>query len=106
MAQVETVCAGFEETRAMAFSEYEIETPCDGLTADSDGDALYQAGLAYSLGETVDTDLVEAHKWFNLAALKGVEEARSLRREMADQMSAEEIRAAQKAAREWLRLMN
>ena len=90
----------------MAFAEYELETPCAGLTPDSDGDSLYRAGLAYSLGNEVDIDLVEAHKWFNLAALKGVEAAKDLRREMADQMSSDEICAAQKAAREWLNLMN
>lgn len=90
----------------MAFAEFELDTPCAGLTPESDGESLYRAGLAYSLGDNVDIDLVEAHKWFNLAALKGVEEARELRREMADQMSTDEIRMAQKAAREWLRLMN
>jgi uncharacterized protein len=90
----------------MAFSEYELETPCAGLTPDSEGDALYKAGLAYSLGDAVEADLVEAHKWFNLAALRGVEEAREMRREMAEQMSSDEIRAAQKAAREWLKLAN
>ncbi len=97
---------GCKEQKAMAFAEYELETPCAGLTPDSDGDSLYRAGLAYSLGSDVDIDLVEAHKWFNLAALKGVEAAKELRREMAEQMSSEEIRTAQKAAREWLKLMN
>ncbi|MEM7767063.1 MAG: hypothetical protein AAF253_06205 [Pseudomonadota bacterium] len=90
----------------MPFADMTIELPCEGLDATSEPHALYQAGLAYSLGEAVATDLVAAHKWFNLAAAKGVEEAKTLRQEMADQMSETEIREAQKAAREWLKLMN
>lgn len=90
----------------MAFAEFEIELPEAELTAESDGESLYRAGLAYSLGDEVETCLVTAHKWFNLACAKGYEAARELRQEMADQMSAEEIREAQKAAREWLSLMN
>ncbi|HAC57302.1 MAG TPA: hypothetical protein DCF73_02975, partial [Rhodobiaceae bacterium] len=34
-------------------------------------DALYNLGLMYSTGRGVDVDLVTAHKWFNLAAMKG-----------------------------------
>lgn len=91
----------------MAFAEFEIEfEPTEGLSASSDGDAFYRAGLAFSLGETVEMDLVEAHKWFNLAAAKGHEVARDLRQEMADQMSREDIRQALKAAREWARTVN
>jgi len=87
----------------MAFADMMIDLPCAGLDAASEPQALYQAGLAYSLGEGVGMDLVEAHKWFNLAAARGVEEARLLRQEMAEQMSDSEIREAQKAAREWLK---
>lgn len=91
----------------MAFAEMEFERlPDEGLTPESDCDALYRAGLAYSLGDTVETCLVTAHKWFNLAASRGHEAARDLRGEMADQMTGDEIREAQKAAREWLGLMN
>ncbi|MEL6566817.1 MAG: hypothetical protein AAFQ22_00255 [Pseudomonadota bacterium] len=91
----------------MPFAEFEIEfEPTEGLCAQSDGESLYRAGLAFSLGETVEMDLVEAHKWFNLAAAKGHEAAKDLRQEMADQMSREDIRLALKAAREWVRKMN
>lgn len=91
----------------MAFAEFEMEfEPTEGLTASSDGEALYRAGLAFSLGESVEMDLVEAHKWFNLAASKGHEAAKDLRQEMADQMSKEDIRLALKAAREWVRTLN
>ncbi|MFN4143661.1 hypothetical protein [Aestuariivirga sp.] len=37
---------------------------------------LFELGMMYCLGREVAQDLVTAHKWFNLAALKGNEEAR------------------------------
>ena len=38
--------------------------------------ALFDLGVAFSTGSGgVDVDLIEAHKWFNLAALNGNEEA-------------------------------
>ena len=48
------------------------------------------------------TDLVSAHKWFNLAAMKGNKDAIELRQEIAANMSPAEIAAAQRAARAWL----
>ena len=67
------------------------------------GDMLFELGMMYSLGREVPIDLVSAHKWFNLAAVKGNREAIRLRREIADQMSEGEIAAAQRAARDWLK---
>ena len=65
-------------------------------------DMLFELGIMYSVGREVPVDLVAAHKWFNLAAMKGNAEAILLRREIADQMSDREIAAAQRAARDWL----
>jgi TPR repeat protein len=67
------------------------------------GDMLFELGMMYSLGREVPFDLVSAHKWFNLAAVKGNRDAIRLRREIADQMSEGEIVAAQRAARDWLK---
>jgi uncharacterized protein len=66
-------------------------------------DLLFELGMMYSLGREVPIDLVSAHKWFNLAAVKGNRDAIQLRREIADQMSEGEIVAAQRAARDWLK---
>jgi len=65
-------------------------------------DALYELGLIYSTGNGVDVDLVTAHKWFNLAAMRGSEAARSYRAELAREMQPQEIAEAQRQAREWL----
>jgi len=68
-----------------------------------DVDALYELGVAYSTGsDGVGIDLVEAHKWFNLAALSGSLEAQQCRADIADEMSAREIAEAQRGARAWL----
>ena len=80
--------------------------PVRALSAQADGETLYRTGLAYSVGTGVDADPVAAHKWFNLAAMKGHEQAKARRQELAELMSEAELRAAQKAARQWLRLMN
>ena len=65
-------------------------------------DALYNLGLAYSTGQGVGVDLVAAHKWFNLAAVRGVEAAKSWRNQLAAEMVPAQIAEAQKMAREWL----
>ncbi|HYA05106.1 MAG TPA: hypothetical protein VEF90_04390 [Xanthobacteraceae bacterium] len=67
------------------------------------GDVLFELGMMYSVGRDMPVDLVAAHKWFNLAAMKGSVDAVRLRREVASQMSDVEIAAAQRAARDWLR---
>jgi uncharacterized protein len=67
------------------------------------GDMLFELGMMYSVGRDVPIDLISAHKWFNLAAVKGNRDAIRLRREIADQMSENEIAAAQRAARDWLK---
>lgn len=70
------------------------------------GDALarYELGVAYSCGSFgIAIDLVEAHKWFNLAALAGSQAGQESRAELAEEMTAREIVEAQRAARAWLR---
>jgi TPR repeat protein len=67
------------------------------------GDMLFELGMMYSIGREMPIDLVSAHKWFNLAAMKGNADAVRLRREVASQMSDVDIATAQRAARDWLR---
>jgi len=71
--------------------------------ARGDAQACYDLGIAYSCGTGgVEIDLIEAHKWFNLAALAGSEEGQALRAEVAEDMTAREIAEAQRQARAWL----
>ena len=67
-------------------------------------DAAYELGMVYSSGASgYDVDLIEAHKWFNIAAVSGSERAAECRAEISEDMTAREIIEAQKAARAWLR---
>ncbi len=54
------------------------------------------------IAEGADVNLIEAHKWFNLAALGGDSRGQESRAELADYMSAREIAEAQRQARAWL----
>ena len=68
-----------------------------------DVQALYELGVAYSTGSGgVAVDMVEAHKWFNLAALQGNNLAQECRADIAEDMTAREIAEAQRQARAWL----
>lgn len=65
-------------------------------------DAFFELGLSFCTGRDGAVDLVQAHKWFNIAASKGNDEAKRYRSEVAIDMSKADIIKAQKLAREWL----
>ena len=68
-----------------------------------DVDALFELGVSYSTGRGgVPVDLIEAHKWFNLAALSGCTRGQQCRAEISVEMTAREIAEAQRQARSWL----
>lgn len=67
-------------------------------------DILFELGMMYCLGREVPQDYVTAHKWFNLAAMKGSEDAKHYRRELALEMSPAQVAEAQRLARCWLTL--
>ncbi|MFO6446864.1 hypothetical protein ACLBKU_06915 [Erythrobacter sp. NE805] len=65
--------------------------------------ACFDLGVAFSTGSNgAPCDLIEAHKWFNLAAARGHEEAAHCRADIAEEMTAREIAEAQRRARQWL----
>ena len=65
-------------------------------------DVLFERGLYWASGRSGVVNLIAAHKWFNLAALKGRVDAIAMRREVAEQMSEIEIATAQREARAWM----
>lgn len=83
------------------FELLDVEGGALGL-ANASADVFFDLGMMYSTGRSVPTDLVSAHKWFNIAAMRGNQEAIRLRREVASEMSEIEIASAQRAARDWL----
>ena len=86
----------------MAFIDTEASEALRVAESQQSGEALYKMGLLYSTGQGVELDYVQAHKWFNLAAMAGSDAARTRRAELAKEMSADEIAAAQREAREWI----
>ena len=58
---------------------------------------FYDRGIACGL-----SDLIEAHKWFNLAAMSGDDRAVTARAEIAMEMTAREVVEAQRRARAFI----
>jgi TPR repeat protein len=76
---------------------------CLAAAAQGETSAYYDLGVAFSTGSHgVGCDLIEAHKWFNLAAVAGHEESAWCRADIAEEMTAREIAEAQRRAREWI----
>ncbi len=71
--------------------------------ARGDANAYYDLGVACSTGSGgIDVDMIEAHKWFNLAALAGHKASQQCRADVAAELNRDEIAEAQRAARAWL----
>jgi hypothetical protein len=79
--------------------DMEVATPVE---ASAIPDVLFERGMYWASGRSGIVDLVAAHKWFNLAALKGRTDAVPMRREIAELMTEAEIAAAQRDARAWM----
>jgi TPR repeat protein len=79
-------------------------TLANTLPQSATADDMLAMGLKYCFGRGVAQNYVEAHKWFNLAALKGSDNAKSYRCELAREMSAQQIAEAQRQARAWMTL--
>lgn len=83
------------------FALNEFEAGYIGQRA-ADGDIFFDLGMMYATGRTVAIDLVAAHKWFNLAAVRGKEAAKTYREEIATELSQSQLAQALQAARSYL----
>ncbi len=84
---------------SVAFDTQTIETAEPVLS----GEEMYRLGLKASTGNReAPFDLIDAHKWFNLAAMQGNQEARIYRTELANEMTSDEVAEAQRRARQYL----
>ena len=71
-----------------------------GTTKASSAEAAFDLGMAYSSGsDGLPLDLVQAHRWLNVAALCGYRPALAWRAEIAADMNGREIVEAQRLAR-------
>ena len=55
----------------------------------------------YAMGQSVPKDYVQAHMWFNLAAVIGMESAITNRDRVAGMMTSAQLGKAPKLASEW-----
>ena len=71
-----------------------------GSAACGDEVAAFELAMCYASGSGgVEMDMVQAHRWFNVAAACGYQPALDWRHEIAMEMSAREVVEAQKLAR-------
>jgi uncharacterized protein len=84
------------------FQGYIDQENAVAVDANAIPDVLFERGLYWASGRSGVVNLVAAHKWFNLAALKGRPDAIPMRREVAEMMSDIEIATAQREARAWM----
>ena len=72
------------------------------MGATAQADILLELGMMNAAGRDCATDVVAAHKWFNIAAIKGSARAAELRSELSVSMSKPELAKALREAREWM----
>lgn len=71
-------------------------------TGEVRADILCDMGLMYATGRDCEIDMIAAHKWLNIAAIKGSERAAALRSELCGSMTKSELAKALRQAREWM----
>ena len=79
-----------------------LEAGVGSMGANAQADILFELGMMYATGRDCETDIVAAHKWFNIAAIKGSARAAELRAELSASMTKAEIARALREAREWM----
>lgn len=88
-----------EGLRAYEAGDYLVAAK-DWLSAGSQGDVASQFRLAqlYEQGLGVPQDLVEAHRWYNIAASQGDAQARKARDELETRLTTDQLAEAQRLA--------
>jgi TPR repeat protein len=79
-----------------------LEAGVGGMGTTAQADILFELGMMYATGRDCEVDVVAAHKWFNIAAIKGSDRAAEVRAEISASMTKPEIAKALREAREWM----
>lgn len=74
----------------------------DSIRNAGDADVLFRLGMMYVQGRDCEKDLVAAHKWLNIAAIKGSGQAARARAELTSNMPKTDIARALREARAWM----
>jgi uncharacterized protein len=84
-------------------ARFDFNTAENGsMGATAQADIFFNMGLMYATGRDCETDMIAAHKWFNIAAIKGCARAAQMRAELAPSMSKMELATALRGARDWM----
>ncbi len=79
-----------------------LEAGFGAMGSTAQADILFELGMMYATGRDCDADVVAAHKWFNIAAIKGSLRGAELRSELSATMCKADIARALREAREWM----
>jgi uncharacterized protein len=79
-----------------------LEAGFGGMGTTAQADILFELGMMYATGRDCDVDVVAAHQWFHIAAIKGSDRAAQVRADLSASMSKPEIARALREAREWM----
>jgi len=82
------------------FEMYDADAGVVGTMAQAD--VLCELGVMHATGRDCPVNAVAAHKWFNIAAIRGSTRAAQLRSEISANMSKPDIALALRQAREWM----
>ncbi|WP_075293140.1 sel1 repeat family protein [Pararhizobium arenae] len=72
------------------------------MGGDNHANVFFEMGVMYATGRGSAVDFNAAHKWLNIAAIKGSDRAAALRGDLAQTISKAELAAALRTAREWM----
>jgi TPR repeat protein len=79
-----------------------LDDQASSMGTTTHADILFDLGLMYATGRDCQVDLVAAHKWFNIAAIKGCDRASDMRAEVAATMGKADLARALREARAWM----
>jgi len=100
--QQEGIWRNRREDRDKTMARFDISDIEMAAGGETRADTLCNLGLVYATGRGCKVDLVAAHKWLNIAAIRGSERAASLRADLARNMTKAELAEALRAARDWM----
>ncbi|MBL0371118.1 sel1 repeat family protein [Rhizobium sp. KVB221] len=83
-------------------ARYEMNGMATAMGGKAQADVFCEMGLMYAIGRGCEIDLVAAHKWLNIAAIKGSDRAAELRADLTPSMTKTQLAQALRAAREWM----
>ena len=89
--------AGVSQDLVEATLWYEASAENGNMFAKINLGVLFERGTP-----AVPRDVVQSHKWYNLAAAQGHGDAAQLRDDIAEDMTAAQVAEAQRLAQEWL----